>query len=75
MATHPPEKGDAKNKVEGIYAVAGEQLLGGFCLSLSTWCTCVACDRELFQQLKLLRARAAGRVGKSDSVSPEGSTR
>lgn len=48
MATHPPEKGDAKNKVEGIYVVAGERLLGGFCLSLSTWCMCVACDRELF---------------------------
>lgn len=45
-----------------VCAVAGEQFLGGFCLSLSIVCVCVSCDRELFQQLKLLRARAAGRV-------------
>lgn len=45
-----------------VRALAGEQLFGGFCLSLSAWCVYVACDKELFQQLKLLRARAAGRV-------------
>lgn len=54
MGGHPSS--GAKNKVEGIYSIAGEQLLGGLHLSLSTWYMCVACREELFQQQERLRA-------------------